>query len=74
MSDLGQPSRRITSEAFEALLLEVDLALAEIGGGEQGEASREDVRPVWHAAEVALGYLAPRLCPEARGDVRRARS
>jgi hypothetical protein len=73
MSDLGQPSRRITSEAFEALLLEVDLALAEIGGGEQGEASREDVRPVWHAAEVALGILHPGYVPMPEALIERAR-
>jgi len=46
----------MTSEEFEMLLLEIRNG-APLGVVEHGEAVADDVRAVWHAAEIALGIL-----------------
>jgi hypothetical protein len=59
-------TRRMTREAFEALLVEVrngafvaltELALEKIQEGARHEAMIDNLRCVWHAAEFALGML-----------------
>lgn len=65
-------ARRMTAESFEMLLLEVRDG-ANLSLPEHGEAVTDDVRAVWHAAEVALGILKyPGYIPkkEALADAR----
>jgi hypothetical protein len=59
-------TRMLSAEAFEALLLEVrdganfsllKMATETVVNRESHDAKIEDVRKVWHAAEVALGVL-----------------
>jgi hypothetical protein len=74
------PVRRMTREAFEALVIEIrngaqdtvsDLAVGELTRGEHHRATMEDARMVWHATEVALALLRPDYLPkrEAMFDV-----
>ena len=65
--------KRLSEEQFEALLLEVrngaSQALNELAGEPEtaaGEdrALRDDVRAVWHAAELALGVLNDGYIPK----------
>jgi hypothetical protein len=62
------PEKPLSSEAFEALLLEIrngaqavlsDFAHESVTEGEQHDAKIEDARAVWHTAEFALGMLNP---------------
>jgi hypothetical protein len=76
------PGRPMSKEAFELLLLEIrngasetltGLATEQIVEGQTHDAKIEDVRAVWHAAEIALGILYfPIYVPkrEALEDVR----
>jgi len=68
MSDeLGIPMQRMSEERFEQLLLEIRNAanVSVVEGVLEGrDATTEDARAVWHAAEVALGIL--RLHSEKR--------
>jgi hypothetical protein len=49
-----------------------ELAVEDIAQGEEHTAKLEDVRAVWHAAEIALALLSPRCVPkrEALENVR----
>jgi len=84
MADPEQPFSfmEITREQFEQALMQVrngatmrlaDLAADSATSGEPPDDEIEDVRAVWHAAEVALGLLLfPRYVPkrEAMDDLR----
>jgi hypothetical protein len=74
------PVRRMTREAFEALVIEIrngagdtmtDLAVGAASRGESNDATMEDVRLVWHAAEIALAVVRSDYLPkrEAMFDV-----
>jgi hypothetical protein len=61
-------SRQMSSEGFEALLLEVrdgaqavlsDFVDERMTEGVEHDAKIEDARAVWHTAEFALGMLNP---------------
>ena len=65
---MARIERPMSSEEFEALLLEVregaegvlnDLADESIGEDAQQDPNREDARAVWRTAEFALGMLNP---------------
>jgi hypothetical protein len=76
------PSRQMSRESFEALLIEVrngaqlaitERALDAVKRGEQNDAVMADARAVWHATEVTIGVLRPGYVPkrEALDDARR---
>ncbi len=65
-------ARRITSEQFEMELLAIRNG-ANLSIVEHGEAVADDVRAVWHAAEVALGILKPSYIPKREAPLTDAR-
>ena len=63
----------LSAEQFEALLIEIrdgassaltDFAFEQVKGGQANSASIEDLRTVWHTAEIALGLLSPKYVPK----------
>jgi hypothetical protein len=68
MAERPRPQTPMSSEGFEALLLEVrdgaqavlsDFADESVRGTSQHDAKIEDARAVWHTAEFALAMLMP---------------
>jgi hypothetical protein len=79
--ELEEPiQRRISVEQFEALLIAIrngaslattEFVVEQVTEGVASEASTDDVRNVWHAAEIALALVNPGYLPkrEAMFDV-----